>query len=92
MQIRIIFRLVEFSQGVASSNPILQHEEFQLYLDALPMLLALVLLNFVHPGVVLKGPESSLPSTGFRWGRSAAFEPLATAGASSVELVDRRRF
>ena len=73
-----MFRLVEFSQGASSTNPILSHEAFQLYLDALPMLLALMLLNIVHPGLVLKGPGSSFPS-GVKWwkGRSAAFEPLA---------------
>ncbi|GJN80164.1 hypothetical protein PLIIFM63780_003688 [Purpureocillium lilacinum] len=76
---RIIFRLIEFSQGVSSSNAILRHEAFQLYLDALPMLLAIASLNIVHPGMVLKGPESSFPSSKIRWwrGRSAAFEPLA---------------
>ncbi|KAJ6445102.1 RTA1 domain-containingprotein [Purpureocillium lavendulum] len=76
---RIIFRLIEFSQGVSSSNAILRHEAYQLYLDALPMLLAIAFLNIVHPGMVLKGPGSSFPSSRIRWwrGRSAAFEPLA---------------
>lgn len=64
---------------MSSSNKILRHEGYQLYLDALPMLLALVLLNIIHPGLVLKGPESSIPSGKVKWwkGRSAAFEPLA---------------
>ncbi|KAL2679255.1 hypothetical protein Neosp_010022 [[Neocosmospora] mangrovei] len=77
-QVRIIFRLVEFSQGVASSNVILRHEEFQLYLDALPMLIAVVVLNVVHPGMVLQGPESSFPPIRSKWwhGRSVAFETL----------------
>ncbi|POR35144.1 hypothetical protein TPAR_04677 [Tolypocladium paradoxum] len=78
---RIIFRLIEFSQGVSSSNTILRHEEFQLYLDALPMLIALVALNLVHPGLVLEASECSLPSAKIkRWRfRGAAFEPLALA-------------
>lgn len=58
---RIIFRLVEFGQGVSSSNPILTHEGYTFGLDALPMLLAAVLLNIVHPGLVLKGPDSEFP-------------------------------
>ncbi|RSM09307.1 hypothetical protein CEP52_004150 [Fusarium oligoseptatum] len=76
--VRIIFRLVEFSQGVSSSNVILRHEEFQLYLDALPMLVAVVVLNVVHPGMVLQGPESSFPPIKSKWwhGRSVAFETL----------------
>ncbi|KAL6362601.1 hypothetical protein LRP88_03892 [Fusarium phalaenopsidis] len=78
LQVRIIFRLVEFSQGASSSNVILRHEEFQLYLDALPMLIAVVVLNVVHPGMVLQGPESSFPSIKAKWwhGRSVAFETL----------------
>ncbi|KAL9487834.1 hypothetical protein ACSS6W_000111 [Trichoderma asperelloides] len=76
---RIIFRFVEFSGGVSSSNKILRHEGYQLYLDALPMLLVLASLNLIHPGLVLKGPGCSFPSSKIRWwkGRSAAFEPLA---------------
>ncbi|KAM0421377.1 hypothetical protein ACHAPT_010912 [Fusarium lateritium] len=76
--VRIIFRLVEFSQGASTSNPILRHEEYQLYLDALPMLIALVVLNVVHPGMVLEGPDSSFPSVKTKWwhGRSAAFDTV----------------
>ncbi|KAH8898861.1 hypothetical protein GQ53DRAFT_612491, partial [Thozetella sp. PMI_491] len=70
--IRIIFRLIEFSMGVSSSNPILQHEAYQLSLHAFLMLIALALLNAVHPGRVLQGPESSFPRgswKGWRWKR-----------------------
>lgn len=86
IQLRVIFRFVEFSSGVSSSNKILRHEAYQLYLDGLPMLLALVSLNLVHPGIVLRGPGSSLPSSKIRWwkGRSAPFEPLA------LQSFDRR--
>ncbi|PTB36185.1 hypothetical protein M441DRAFT_122346, partial [Trichoderma asperellum CBS 433.97] len=63
---RIIFRFVEFSGGVSSSNKILRHEGYQLYLDALPMLLALASLNLIHPGLVLKGPGCSFPSSKIR--------------------------
>jgi hypothetical protein len=58
---RIIYRFVEFSQGITSSNPILTHESYTYGLDAFPMLLATVLLNIVHPCIVLKGQESEFP-------------------------------
>ncbi|KAF5980302.1 phospholipid-translocating ATPase [Fusarium bulbicola] len=76
--VRVIFRLVEFGGGANSNNVVLRHEEFQLYLDALPMLIALVLLNAVHPGQVLKGPGASFPSAKIKWwhDRSVAFEAL----------------
>ncbi|PWY79248.1 hypothetical protein BO70DRAFT_338439 [Aspergillus heteromorphus CBS 117.55] len=61
---RIIFRLCEYAQGLDSSIP--QHEAYQYCLDSLPMLLALVLLNVVHPGRVMPGPESDMPSRKMR--------------------------
>jgi hypothetical protein len=60
-QVRIIFRLCEFGPGVNINNPILRDENYQFVLDGFPMLLALVLLNVVHPGTVLRGPESDFP-------------------------------
>ncbi|KAF5685293.1 phospholipid-translocating ATPase [Fusarium denticulatum] len=76
--VRVIFRLVEFGGSANKNNVVLLHEEFQLYLDALPMLIALVLPNVVHPGQVLKGPGADFPSAKVKWwhGRSVAFEPL----------------
>ncbi len=57
---RIIFRLVEYSSGFNSSIP--NHEAYQYCLDSLPMFIALVLLNIYHPGRVMPGNESDLPS------------------------------
>ena len=57
---RIIFRLVEYSDGLESTIP--SHEAYQYCLDSLPMLLALVLLNVVHPGRLMSGKESDMPS------------------------------
>ncbi|KAE8447219.1 hypothetical protein EG329_011050 [Mollisiaceae sp. DMI_Dod_QoI] len=57
--IRIIFRLCEYSQGLNSKIP--NHEAFQYCLDSLPMFLALVLLNIIHPGRVMAGKESNIP-------------------------------
>lgn len=59
---RIVFRLVEFSAGVGESNPLPYHEIYPLVLDASPMLLAMTILSIIHPGMVLKGPQSEFPS------------------------------
>ncbi|KAF2116441.1 RTA1 like protein-domain-containing protein [Lophiotrema nucula] len=60
--IRIIYRLVEFSAGTDVSNPLPYHEGYALGLDAVPMFLAISILTIIHPGTVLKGPESEFPS------------------------------
>ncbi|PYH97890.1 hypothetical protein BO71DRAFT_447590 [Aspergillus ellipticus CBS 707.79] len=57
---RIIFRLCEYAQGLNSSIPL--HEAYQYCLDSLPMLLALVMLNVVHPGRLMPGKNSDMPS------------------------------
>ena len=57
--IRIIYRLVQYSAGVLSTIP--THEVYFYCFDALPMFLALVLLNIAHPGRYLIGPESEYP-------------------------------
>lgn len=57
---RIIFRLCEYSQGLDSKIPL--HEAYQYCLDSLPMLLALVILNIAHPGRIMPGTESEVPS------------------------------
>lgn len=60
--IRIIFRLIEFAKGLEPShNAIPYHEAYFLVLDALPMLIAALLLIAVHPGRVLQGEGSEFP-------------------------------
>lgn len=56
IQYRIIFRLVEFcsSEGSSVNNYIKHHEFFVYVFDAIPMFIALVLMNMWHPGKVLK--------------------------------------
>jgi hypothetical protein len=59
----IVFRLVEFSAGIdESANVLIGTEGYALGLDAVPMTLALLLLATVHPGIVLKGPNSGFLS------------------------------
>lgn len=60
-KVRIVYRLVEFGPGVNAHNQLLIHEEYPLCLDATPILIALVLLNVMHPGFVLRGPDSEFP-------------------------------
>ncbi|OCK80373.1 RTA1-domain-containing protein [Lepidopterella palustris CBS 459.81] len=59
---RIIYRLAEFSGGIGTSNPLPYHEVYALALDAIPMLVAIIILSVMHPGMVLVGPESEFPS------------------------------
>lgn len=58
--IRIIFRLIEYANGYSAGIPV--HEAYQYCLDSVPMLIALVLLNVWHPGRIMPGKESNLPS------------------------------
>lgn len=59
---RIIFRLVEFTAGDdPSTNPIPYNETYVFCLDALPMFMALSLMNIIHPNGVLKGEGSEFP-------------------------------
>ncbi|KAF3056142.1 hypothetical protein CFAM422_012842 [Trichoderma lentiforme] len=58
--LRIIFRICEYAQGLDSTIPL--HEAYQYALDSLPMLLALVAFNAVHPGRIMSDSKSDLPS------------------------------
>lgn len=59
-QLRIIFRICEYAQGLDSTIPL--HEAYQYALDSLPMLLALVAFNVVHPGRIMSDSKPDLPS------------------------------
>ena len=59
---RIIFRMVECSSGITpSKNPIPSHEAYFMCLDALPMFIAIALMNIIHPGRILQGEGSEFP-------------------------------
>jgi hypothetical protein len=64
LQVRTIYRLIEFGPGLNSDNPLLTKEIYPFALDALPMSLALIMLNAMHPGLVLRGTDSEFPSLG----------------------------
>lgn len=58
--IRIIFRLIEYSSGFESTIPL--REAYQYVFDSAVMMVALVLYNVFHPGRMMPGKESNLPS------------------------------
>lgn len=59
-QVRIVFRLIEWSGGLDSTIP--NHEAYQYIFDSLPMLIALVIYHVVHPGRIMPGKKSDFPS------------------------------
>jgi hypothetical protein len=70
---RIIFRLIEFASGLdPSKNPIPFHEAYFMCLDALPMFVAIALMNIIHPGRVLQGEGSEFPKGPTRKQKKAA--------------------
>ncbi|KKP01044.1 hypothetical protein THAR02_06866 [Trichoderma harzianum] len=60
ISLRIIFRICEYAQGLDSTIPL--HEAYQYAMDSLPMLLALVAFNAVHPGRIMSDSKPKLPS------------------------------
>lgn len=86
ISIRIIFRLIEYANGIESS--IVRHEAYQYIFDSTVMLIALVLFNVVHPGRIMPGTESDFPSRKQRkaagkdakWGRASQQEDSALPG------------
>lgn len=61
---RILFRIIEFSAGAGTklTREFRLHEVYQYVFDAVPMFFALVAMNLLHPGTVLKGKESEFKS------------------------------
>ncbi|KAJ3481804.1 hypothetical protein NLG97_g7731 [Lecanicillium saksenae] len=86
---RIIFRLVEFSRGASNSNPMLRREWYQLYLDGLPMFIALAVLNLVHPALVLRGSDSEMPSSNLLRCRRRPKSDFGPLPLQSIESLDR---
>jgi hypothetical protein len=60
-QIRIIYRLVEFSPNSKGSSSLADHEAYFYILEGVPMLFALLAFNIVNPGGVLDGPKADMP-------------------------------
>ncbi|MCJ1403349.1 hypothetical protein MMC11_006572 [Xylographa trunciseda] len=88
ISVRIFFRLIEFSAGTDSSNPLPYHEVYFYAFDAVPMLLALTTMNIVHPGRVLVGPDSELPRV--CCGKRRVAKSMKTV--KTVEYDDEKEF
>jgi len=91
--IRIFFRLIEFSGGKTSSNPLPFHEVYFYALEAVPMFLAILTMNIVHPGNILNGPDSKMPSLkqtlkGMLWKRKGKVIPIKEIEIEEEELVE----
>jgi RTA1 like protein len=83
---RIIFRLIEFASGLdPSKNPIPYHEAYFMCLDALPMFIAIALMNIVHPGRVLQGEGSEFPKGPTRKEKKAAKKAKKEAKRAAKE-------
>ncbi|KAF4826517.1 putative lipid transporter atnI [Colletotrichum tropicale] len=87
---RIIFRLVEFGPGADIENPILTNENYAFGLDALPMVLALVLLNAVHPGIVLRGENGEFPRLSRKEKKQMKREKKEAKKAARAEKKQRK--
>lgn len=62
--VRIVFRIVEYSSGLTSTIPL--HEAYQYCLDTLPMFVAILAYNIVHPGQIMQGAETEMPSKNWK--------------------------
>ena len=56
ISVRIIFRLVEFSNGTTSDNQILNVEWYQYVFDSIPIFFAGLVFVISHPGTYMQGP------------------------------------
>lgn len=57
--LRIIYRLIEYSKG--PDSPLAKAEAAFYVLDGVPMVVAMALFNYFHPGRYLVGPDSEFP-------------------------------
>lgn len=95
--VRIIYRLIEFAAGLdPDKNPLPYHEAYFMVLDALPMLIACMLLNFAHPGMVLQGEGSEFPKGPSRKEKKEAKrvkkeEKRAAKERKKIEKKERKR-
>lgn len=90
---RIIYRIVEFAAGLdPAKNPLPYKEVYNFVLDALPMLLAVLLLNLVHPGRILQGEGSEFPKGPSRKEKRAAKveKRLAAAEKKAIKNAAKR--
>ncbi|KAJ8107812.1 hypothetical protein OPT61_g8604 [Boeremia exigua] len=59
--VRIIYRLVEFSAGLGTSNPLPSNEPLLYVLESTPMCFAIFVWNVIHPGRFIHGKDAKMP-------------------------------
>lgn len=77
--------MIEYSGGFKST--ISDTEAYMYCLDSVPMFVALALLNVVHPGNIMPGKESDLPSRKERKMGKGGYSSADEGLVSSVGLV-----
>ncbi|ESZ96241.1 hypothetical protein SBOR_3399 [Sclerotinia borealis F-4128] len=55
--IQIIFSLVRFSSGDETKNALSSHESYFYILEIIPTVLAIIIMNAIHPGRIMTGEE-----------------------------------
>ncbi|KIA75996.1 hypothetical protein HK57_00173 [Aspergillus ustus] len=90
ISVRIVFRLAQYARGTDVNNPALRYEWFEYVWDAAPMFLALMILNVVHPGRVLRGPDSEFPRLSRREKKQLKRERKEAKGAEREERKRRK--
>jgi len=83
--IRIIYRFVEFAQGVSSN--LTNYEVYFYVLEALPMIFSLVLFNVCHPGTVLVGPDCEFPKKEKKKSKKTQKEAYGSSETFVVDMV-----
>jgi len=80
---RIIFRMIEYSDGLTSTIP--DTEWYQYVFDSTFMLIALLIYNVFNPARVMPGKESDLPSKKER--KQAKAEGRSIGGRALVQQI-----
>ncbi|KAL4865734.1 hypothetical protein BDV12DRAFT_199813 [Aspergillus spectabilis] len=89
--VRIVFRLAQYAQGTDPNNPALSNEWYEYVWDAAPMFIALVILNIIHPGRVLQGPDSEFPRVSRKEKKQRKREKEEAKLAEKEARKERRR-
>ncbi|OCK73134.1 hypothetical protein K432DRAFT_254932, partial [Lepidopterella palustris CBS 459.81] len=91
ISMRIIYRLIEYSRGLNTNNPLPFHEAYMYVLDVMPMFTALIILNVWHPGRVLVGPDSSFPKLTRKEKKALKAEKKAIKAEKKAQKSERKR-
>jgi hypothetical protein len=79
--IRIIYRLAEFSGGLGAGNPLPSNEPVLYVLESIPMSLAILVWNIIHPGRFIHGEDAEVPPS---WLTRISAAVVANVAATSA--------